>query len=156
LKTGKSLAHPGICLEGRIAVLQWNVQGVPSLQEEVQDVSRELSPAYTSEEAGGDVLGDVPAGVGGTRHQKSENNASGMGTSRHGRQPDGIHPGLQNELGCAGFASIFFRFKAKRSEQISISHAFGLFASNFSLPFFRNSRLFSHKIIFRFRFVLLH
>jgi hypothetical protein len=56
-------------------------------------------------------------------------------------------------VGCSIFAYIFFRFKAKRSEQRSVSHAFRLFASKFLLPFFRNIRLFSHKIFFRFRFV---
>ncbi len=59
-------------------------------------------------------------------------------------------------LGCSIFAYIFFRFKAKRSEQRSISHAFRLFASKFLLPFFRNIRLFLHKIIFRFRFFSIH
>jgi hypothetical protein len=64
-----------------------------------------------------------------------------------------ILSGFSPPLGCSIFAYIFFRFKAKRSEQRSVSHAFRLFASKFSLPFFRNISLFSHKIFFRFRFV---
>jgi hypothetical protein len=48
------------------------------------------------------------------------------------------------QVGCAGFAYIFFSLKANRSEQRSVTHAFRL--SNIRFRFFATIRLFSHQI----------
>jgi hypothetical protein len=64
------------------------------------------------------------------------------------------HP--QCNLGCAGFANKFFRFKAKRSETRSVSHAFRTFTwkkfffASFRFEFFASDQSEFNRAYFRF------